>query len=140
MKVVSFAVHPVSIPRRSPLALAYATRTACRSILLELTTDDGRTGWGEAVPVRGGTGERLALADAGRAACRSRLRELTTDDGRTGWGEAVPVREVTGERLADVREALERVCREHVAGRDPLPAEPLRAVLVRHLATLPSAR
>jgi L-alanine-DL-glutamate epimerase-like enolase superfamily enzyme len=63
-----------------------------------------------------------------------------TDDGREGWGEAVPVKEVTGERRADVRQALERVARERLVGADPVDREPLRDVLGRDLARLPSAR
>lgn len=43
---------------REPLHVAYATRTAARSILLRLVADDGREGWGEAVPVAEVTGER----------------------------------------------------------------------------------
>jgi len=58
MRIVRATVFPVRIPMRAPLVLTYATRTACRSLLLKLEADDGTTGWGEAVPLREVTGER----------------------------------------------------------------------------------
>lgn len=60
MRIVSATVHPVQIPKRTAFQVAYATRTACRSTLLRLEADDGRIGWGEAVPVAEVTGERRA--------------------------------------------------------------------------------
>src|SRR5678815_4450351 len=60
MKIVGAEIWAVRIPMREPLAVAYATRTAARSILVRLTTDDGKEGWGEAVPVHEVTGERRA--------------------------------------------------------------------------------
>ncbi|MEK7474211.1 MAG: dipeptide epimerase [Candidatus Coatesbacteria bacterium] len=59
MRIIRATVFPVAIPMRAPLVLAYATRTACRACLLRLEADDGTLGWGEAVPVREVTGERL---------------------------------------------------------------------------------
>lgn len=58
--IVGAEVFAVRIPMREPLHVAYATRTAARSLLLRLVTDDGREGWGEAVPVQEVTGERRA--------------------------------------------------------------------------------
>lgn len=57
MRIIAATVHPVRVPKRVAFQVAYATRTACRSALLRLETDDGRLGWGEAVPVREVTGE-----------------------------------------------------------------------------------
>ncbi|HHW15582.1 MAG TPA: dipeptide epimerase [Firmicutes bacterium] len=64
MQIVSAEVYPVRLPRRTAFQVAYATRTACRSALLRLETDDGRLGWGEAVPVAEVTGEARAEAYA----------------------------------------------------------------------------
>ncbi|MGE5552878.1 MAG: mandelate racemase/muconate lactonizing enzyme family protein [Betaproteobacteria bacterium] len=58
MRIVAATVHPVRLPKRTTFQVTYATRTACRSALLRLETDDGRVGWGEAVPVAEVTGER----------------------------------------------------------------------------------
>lgn len=58
MTIIRATIFPVRIPMRTPLVLTYATRTACRSLLLKLEADDGTTGWGEAVPLREVTGER----------------------------------------------------------------------------------
>ncbi len=62
IRIVSASVHPVRLPKRTAFQVAYATRTACRSALLRLVTDDGRIGWGEAVPVAEVTGEPRAEA------------------------------------------------------------------------------
>ncbi|MDI6871456.1 MAG: dipeptide epimerase [Bacillota bacterium] len=64
MRIVGAAVYPVRLPKRTAFQVAYATRTACRSALLRLETEDGRVGWGEAVPVAEVTGERRAGAYA----------------------------------------------------------------------------
>lgn len=73
MKITGAALFPVRIPRRTPLALAYATRTACRAILVRLDTTEGISGWGEAVPVREVTGERFGDALDGLARAAARL-------------------------------------------------------------------
>jgi L-alanine-DL-glutamate epimerase-like enolase superfamily enzyme len=57
MKIVKADVYPLRIPKRTAFRVAYATRTACLSAYLHLETDDGRAGWGEAVPVQEVTGE-----------------------------------------------------------------------------------
>lgn len=62
MKIVRAGVYPVRVPKRTAFQVAYATRTASRSALLRLEADDGRVGWGEAVPVAEVTGERRAEA------------------------------------------------------------------------------
>lgn len=68
MRITSVEVYPLRIPKKTPFQVAYATRTACLGMLLCLRTNDGRTGWGEAVPVREVTGEE-------RAAVFRRLKE-----------------------------------------------------------------
>lgn len=57
MRIVTAEVIPLKIPKKTVFKVAYATRTAAVSILLRLTTDDGRTGWGESLPVKEVTGE-----------------------------------------------------------------------------------
>lgn len=60
MRIISTAVYPIKIPKKTPFQVAYATRTACLAILVRLVTDDGHEGWGEAVPVAEVTGENRA--------------------------------------------------------------------------------
>ncbi|MBE3575859.1 MAG: dipeptide epimerase [Firmicutes bacterium] len=60
MRIRSAEVFPVRIPKRTAFRVAYATRTACLSLVLRLATDDGHAGWGEAVPVKEVTGEDRA--------------------------------------------------------------------------------
>ncbi|MEK7764640.1 MAG: dipeptide epimerase, partial [bacterium] len=74
MKIVAAEVFPVRVPKRTPFALAYATRTAARSVLVRLSSDDGHEGWGEAVPVREVTGERYPdVVEALRRVAAERL-------------------------------------------------------------------
>ncbi len=60
MQIARAEVFPIKIPKKTAFKVAYATRTACLGMLLKLSTDDGRTGWGEAVPVAEVTGEQRA--------------------------------------------------------------------------------
>lgn len=60
MLITRAEVFPIKIPKKTAFKVAYATRTACLGMLLKLTADDGRTGWGEAVPVAEITGEQRA--------------------------------------------------------------------------------
>lgn len=77
MRVARAEVYPVRIPRRAPLVLAYATRTAARSVLLRLVADDGREGWGEAAPVAEVSGERATdVREALRRVAEERLPGL----------------------------------------------------------------
>lgn len=57
MRLVQAEVIPIKIPKRTAFTVAYATRTAALGLLIRLVADDGRAGWGEAVPVREITGE-----------------------------------------------------------------------------------
>jgi L-alanine-DL-glutamate epimerase-like enolase superfamily enzyme len=50
MKIVAIKCLPVSIPRLKEFKVAYATRTVYNGILLQLVTDIGLTGLGEAAP------------------------------------------------------------------------------------------
>ena len=50
MKIVAIKCLSVSIPRLKELKVAYATRTVYNGFLLQLVTDTGLTGLGEAAP------------------------------------------------------------------------------------------
>ncbi len=62
MRIVSARLHHILLPLREPFVISYASWTAMPSIILEMETDDGRTGWGEAVPDEIVTGETAAAA------------------------------------------------------------------------------
>lgn len=57
MRVVAATVHTVDLPLREPFVIAYARYDVMPVVILELTTDTGLTGWGEAVPDPNVTGE-----------------------------------------------------------------------------------
>jgi L-alanine-DL-glutamate epimerase-like enolase superfamily enzyme len=74
IKIARAEVYAVSVPRKEPFKVAYASRTAARSILLRLSSGDGREGWGEAVPIREVTGE--AFGDVWQALRRVAAESL----------------------------------------------------------------
>ncbi|MFK5635873.1 MULTISPECIES: mandelate racemase/muconate lactonizing enzyme family protein [unclassified Ornithinimicrobium] len=57
MHVVRARIHRVRLPLRQPFVVAYARWDHMPSVLLELETDTGQIGWGEAVPDETVTGE-----------------------------------------------------------------------------------
>ena len=57
MKISEFKVHPLKIPLRTPFKISAGTQTNYSGILLELQTDGGIVGWGEAAPSERVTGE-----------------------------------------------------------------------------------
>ena len=57
MIVSSVEVIPVRLPLREPFVVAYASYPDTRSVLVRVTTHDGREGWGEATPDPNVTGE-----------------------------------------------------------------------------------
>ena len=59
MRITSATAHPVHLPLREPFVVAYARWEAMPAIILELETDTGLVGWGEAVPDETVTGESL---------------------------------------------------------------------------------
>jgi L-alanine-DL-glutamate epimerase-like enolase superfamily enzyme len=70
VRVTDIKILPVTIPRRKELKVAYATRTVYRGFLVQLATDTGLTGLGEAAPnfeVCGETQEGTAAALAAMA-------------------------------------------------------------------------
>jgi o-succinylbenzoate synthase len=59
MVISNFKVHQISIPLKTPFIISAGTQTEYLGLILELTTDDGLTGWGEAAPSERVTGETL---------------------------------------------------------------------------------
>jgi len=57
MIISGFKVHPVTIPLKTPFIISDSTQTEYSGILLELTTNEGISGWGEAAPSARVTGE-----------------------------------------------------------------------------------
>jgi L-alanine-DL-glutamate epimerase-like enolase superfamily enzyme len=70
MRITAIKILPLTIPRLKPFKVAYATRTVYQGFLLQLATDSGLTGLGEAAPnfeVCGETPEGTAEALAAMA-------------------------------------------------------------------------
>ncbi|WP_100332393.1 mandelate racemase/muconate lactonizing enzyme family protein [Bacillus xiapuensis] len=57
MKIVKAEIRGVHLPLQSPFVISYATFHYMPSIIVKLETDNGITGWGEAVPDEHVTGE-----------------------------------------------------------------------------------
>lgn len=62
MRVIAATIHPIRLPLREPFVVAYARWEAMPAVILELHTDDGIIGWGEAVPDETVTGESHGAA------------------------------------------------------------------------------
>jgi len=121
MKIETAEIHPLRIPRLTPFKVAYATRTECRSILLELGANDV-TGWGEAVPVREVTGERYAdTLDALRRFAANRL--VGADPGAREDLRAISRREMA--RLPAARCAVDCALRDLECRRLGVPVHRL---------------
>ncbi|MFN7965596.1 MAG: dipeptide epimerase [Acidobacteriota bacterium] len=67
MKIVSAASRNIRIPLTRPYAIAGGSWDMVEMVLLELTTDDGRIGYGQASPAEEVTGETAASAEAALA-------------------------------------------------------------------------
>lgn len=67
MKIVSAASRNIRIPLTRPYAIAGGSWDIVEMVLLELTTDDGRIGYGQASPAEEVTGETAASAEAALA-------------------------------------------------------------------------
>lgn len=64
MPIVKARIHRVQLPLREPFVVAYARWDSMPSVLLELETETGQIGWGEAVPDETVTGEHVRAAAA----------------------------------------------------------------------------
>lgn len=60
MRVARAVVHQIELPLREPFVISYASWEAMPSVVLQLHTDDGHVGWGEAVPGDVVTGDTAA--------------------------------------------------------------------------------
>lgn len=56
MKIDSIRCHVVRAPYRRPFAISSGTSPALVSLVVEVRTDDGATGYGEASPMTAYTG------------------------------------------------------------------------------------
>ncbi len=50
MEISGLKIHPIRISLKTPFIISAGTQTEYIGVLLELTTDEGLTGWGEAAP------------------------------------------------------------------------------------------
>jgi L-alanine-DL-glutamate epimerase-like enolase superfamily enzyme len=75
MRITAIKVLPVTIPRLKALKVAYTTRTVYQGFLLQLGTDSGCTGLGEAAPNFEVCGEDLEGTAAALAAMAARVRD-----------------------------------------------------------------
>lgn len=57
MRIERIAVHRLRLPLAIPYKLAFGPVEAFDTMLVEVTGEDGRTGWGEATPLAGYTEE-----------------------------------------------------------------------------------
>lgn len=57
MQISDVKIHPINIPLKTPFKIADSTQTVYSGVLLELQTEDGLRGWGEAAPSARVTGE-----------------------------------------------------------------------------------
>ena len=68
-RIVSYSLHAVELPFRGKFEHAASSRESSSSLFLELTLEDGTSGWGEALPRPYVTGESrdgacMLLADS----------------------------------------------------------------------------
>jgi L-alanine-DL-glutamate epimerase-like enolase superfamily enzyme len=57
LTIARIDIFPIRLRLHEPFAVSYATQYDIPTVLLRVTTDDGRTGWGEATPDPNVTGE-----------------------------------------------------------------------------------
>lgn len=59
MRIVRARIHVIGLPLREPFVVAYGRWESMPSVLVELETESGVVGWGEAVPDETVTGEHV---------------------------------------------------------------------------------
>jgi o-succinylbenzoate synthase len=64
MIISDIKVHKINIPLNTPFKISDSTQTTYNGILLELITEDGTIGWGEAAPSERVTGETCKAVTA----------------------------------------------------------------------------
>jgi L-alanine-DL-glutamate epimerase-like enolase superfamily enzyme len=132
MRIASARILPLAIPRLRPLKLAYATRTVYRGFLLELVTDTGLTGLGEAAPNFEVCGETVEATAAALAAMVPLLEDRDPLEREAILGLLEPWRRPHASALAAVDIAL-----WDLAGK--LAGLPLRDLLGGFRARIPNA-
>ena len=64
MKISRLQLYPLEVPMRRPIKMAGETLTHAQTLLVRITDEDGRDGWGEASSAPLMTGETLGSIDA----------------------------------------------------------------------------
>jgi O-succinylbenzoate synthase len=100
VKIARAEVFRYEMPLAAPLPLAHGILERRAGLLLKLTTDDGRFGWGEAAPLPGFSAESL---DEAASALLARARSLA---GKTLSEDALPDEDFAGPCPASVSFAL----------------------------------
>lgn len=59
MKITGMKIEKVQIPLKEPVKVAFATVSYLESVLIQVATDEGITGYGEAAPFAPVTGETV---------------------------------------------------------------------------------
>ena len=62
MEIVDIRFYPIELPMVKPFRIAYDVTTRSHTIYVEVVTDEGISGWGEAVPTPKITGESFGQA------------------------------------------------------------------------------
>lgn len=73
MKITQIRIYPFDIPLKAPIAISLGTIEHARNLLVEISTDEGLTGWGEGSPFWMIVGETQA---SGLAAAQDMARLL----------------------------------------------------------------
>lgn len=89
MRIDRITVHRLSLPLATPYKLAFGPVEAFDTMLVEVTGEDGRTGWGEATPLAGYTEEVPDVAWRFLTEEPGRLAGTTTEEAKAALGEHV---------------------------------------------------
>ena len=160
MKITQVKLGRISTPLRVPFKTALRTVSSVEDVIVELHTDTGAVGYGEAPPTRVITGDttgaiigairdHIAPAILGRdldefedltAAVQKALVHNTSAKAAVGYGEAPPTGVITGDTTGAILGAI----RDHIApailGRDLDEFEDLTAAVQKALVHNTSAK
>lgn len=73
MKIQEFNAYALKIPLTQAWSISYSTETDCETVLTEIITDDGLTGYGEAAPFKEITGDTPQIILAAYEILKPRL-------------------------------------------------------------------
>ncbi|RZJ08512.1 MAG: hypothetical protein EOO54_22740, partial [Haliea sp.] len=77
MRITRIQLHPLEVPMGKPIKMAGETLTHAQTLLVRITDEDGRDGWGEASAAPLMTGETLGSIDASAQYLASRVTGTT---------------------------------------------------------------